>query len=107
MTQIPKGKVTTYSLLAQYIDCNSSQAIGQAFRRNPYAPAIPCHRVIKSDYKVGGFMGETVGQEIERKLSLLKKEGVLFDSKYVLIDKSLIFDFSDCEQVEFSKPEGY
>ncbi|KAG2388051.1 hypothetical protein C9374_000901 [Naegleria lovaniensis] len=106
LMQIPKGKVTTYALLAQYIDCNSSQAIGQALKRNPYAPAVPCHRVIKSDYKVGGFMGETVGEEIERKLSLLKEEGVLFDSKHVLIDKSLIFDFSDCEQVEFSKPTG-
>ncbi len=46
---IPQGRVTTYKLLADFIDCKSSQAIGQALTRNKNAPQIPCHRVIKTD----------------------------------------------------------
>lgn len=46
---IPRGKVTTYKLLANHIHCKSSQAIGQALTRNENAPQIPCHRVIKTD----------------------------------------------------------
>lgn len=45
----PKGKVTTYKLLADFIHCKSAQAIGQALTRNKNAPQIPCHRVIKTD----------------------------------------------------------
>ena len=46
---IPEGKVTTYKILADFIGCRSSQAIGQALTRNPHAPLVPCHRVIKTD----------------------------------------------------------
>lgn len=46
---IPRGYVTTYKILAEYIGCKSSQAIGQALTRNQNAPQIPCHRVIKTD----------------------------------------------------------
>jgi methylated-DNA-[protein]-cysteine S-methyltransferase len=46
---IPRGKVTTYKYLADFIGCRSSQAIGQALTRNENAPQIPCHRVIKTD----------------------------------------------------------
>ncbi|OQW94406.1 MAG: hypothetical protein BWK77_09365 [Verrucomicrobia bacterium A1] len=43
---IPKGRVTTYALLGQAIGCRSPRAVGQALRRNPFAPKVPCHRVI-------------------------------------------------------------
>ncbi len=46
---IPKGKVTTYKILEDFVGCRSSQAIGQALTRNPDAPTVPCHRVIKTD----------------------------------------------------------
>ena len=50
---IPKGKVTTYKMLGDFINCRSAQAIGQALTRNPYAPKVPCHRVIKTDGTIG------------------------------------------------------
>ncbi|MEM9018196.1 MAG: MGMT family protein, partial [Verrucomicrobiota bacterium] len=46
---IPRGKVTTYGLLGKFIGCRSAQAIGQALRRNPFAPDTPCHRVVSGD----------------------------------------------------------
>ncbi len=52
---IPKGKVTTYKLLGNYVGCKSAQAIGQALTRNPDAPGVPCHRVIKTDMTIGGY----------------------------------------------------
>jgi len=87
--RIPRGKITTYKLLAEYLDCNSPQAIGQALRCNPYAPEVPCHRVIKSDLTIGGYGGETGGKKLQRKLDLLRQEGVLFQDGQ-LVDPSRV-----------------
>lgn len=45
---------------------------------NPYAPEVPCHRVVRSNGEIGGFMGKIKGKEIERKKRMLKKEGIEF-----------------------------
>lgn len=79
VTQIPKGRVMTYQGLARAIDCGSCQAVGQALKRNPFAPAVPCHRVIKSDLTLGGFAGAREGEALGRKLALLAGEGVYFE----------------------------
>jgi methylated-DNA-[protein]-cysteine S-methyltransferase len=76
--RIPRGKVTTYKKLAGAIGCGSSRAVGQALRRNPFAPVVPCHRVIRSDLTLGGFAGRTQGAFLRRKTTLLSKEGVEF-----------------------------
>ena len=76
--RIPAGRVTTYGLLAKSIGCGSARAVGQALRRNPFAPEVPCHRVIASDLTPGGFAGRTGGRELARKLRMLAREGVTF-----------------------------
>jgi len=81
---VPEGNVVTYSILGRMINCRCAQAIGQALKNNPYAPDVPCHRVIKSDLTIGGFHGETSGKHIQRKLKLLAEEGVFFDDKMKL-----------------------
>ena len=78
LLEVPRGSTITYRELGQRIGCKSAQAIGQALRRNPFAPDVPCHRVIRSDGSVGGFMGKSKGQIIEKKLMLLAEEGVTF-----------------------------
>ena len=55
--KIPRGSVTTYGLVAKAIGCGSPRAIGQALARNPFAPEVPCHRVVHSDLRLGGFQG--------------------------------------------------
>ena len=52
---IPRGKVATYKMVARAIGCGSCQAVGQALKRNPFAPRVPCHRIIASDLSIGGF----------------------------------------------------
>ncbi|MFZ4766663.1 MAG: MGMT family protein [Roseimicrobium sp.] len=77
---IPRGKVTTYAHVAKTISCGSHQAIGQALKRNPFAPEVPCHRVISSTRTLGGFNGQREGAELTRKRALLEAEGVQFDA---------------------------
>jgi methylated-DNA-[protein]-cysteine S-methyltransferase len=77
--RIPRGKVTTYKHLARAVGCGSSRAVGQALKVNPYAPRVPCHRVIRSDLTIGGFSGAVRGPQIERKKALLLEEGIRFD----------------------------
>jgi methylated-DNA-[protein]-cysteine S-methyltransferase len=79
--RIPKGKVTTYKLLAAEIECGSNQAVGQALKRNPFAPEVPCHRVVRTDLSIGGFYGQTEGREIVRKNKMLQQEGVDLDGR--------------------------
>jgi methylated-DNA-[protein]-cysteine S-methyltransferase len=73
---VEKGHVTTYQDLGKWIDCGSSQAIGQALKRNPFAPEIPCHRVVKKDLTLGGFCGTFA--KAPEKMRLLEEEGVIF-----------------------------
>lgn len=54
---IETGYVSTYGAIAQVLGCKSAQAVGQALRRNPFAPTVPCHRVISADLCIGGFFG--------------------------------------------------
>ena len=49
-------------------------ALCSAMRNNPLPLIIPCHRVIRSDGSIGGFMGKTHGKEIELKIRLLERE---------------------------------
>jgi len=76
---IPAGFVTTYGSLATQLGCRSSQAIGQALRNNPFAPEVPCHRVVKSDGSLGGFFGDSKDRAQMRKRRLLEDEGIVFD----------------------------
>lgn len=74
LLEVPRGETITYGELARRIGCRSAQAVGQALKRNPFAPHVPCHRVIASDGTIGGFHGEREGEIIEKKKRLLKEE---------------------------------
>lgn len=74
LLDVPRGTTISYGELAERIGCRSAQAIGQALRRNPFAPEVPCHRVIRTDGSLGGFHGEREGEMIEHKRKLLAEE---------------------------------
>lgn len=100
LLKIPEGKVTTYKELAHTVKCNSAQAIGQALRKNPFAPLVPCHRVVKTDRTLGGFSGSIKNNTVERKMKLLKTEGVKFkvmgsdQCSQAVVDKENVWHFS-------------
>ena len=74
LLNIPAGRTITYGELAKRIGCRSAQAVGQALKRNPFAPEIPCHRVVAAGGSIGGYLGKREGEMIERKRKLLKDE---------------------------------
>lgn len=74
LLEIPRGETISYKDLGLRIGCRSAQAIGQALKRNPFAPEVPCHRVIASDGSIGGFHGQRDGEMIEKKIKLLEEE---------------------------------
>ena len=69
--RVPRGKVTTYGAIAKALGTKAHRAVGNALHANPYAPRVPCHRVVKSDGSVGGF-----GGGVRKKIRMLKKEGI-------------------------------
>ncbi|RMF05313.1 MGMT family protein [Candidatus Woesearchaeota archaeon] len=68
--EIPKGKVSTYSDIAEAIGTNAVRAVGTVLRKNPCPPEIPCHRVVKSDGTLGMYSGEKTKKE------MLEQEGI-------------------------------
>ena len=75
LKKIPRGSVKTYSQVAKAIGKpRAVRAVANAIGKNPYAPIIPCHRVIRSDGSLGGYSGKG---GIKTKKLLLKKEGVI------------------------------
>ena len=76
MEKIPEGRVTTYGLVAKKLNTKAYRAVGNACRRNPYAPRVPCHREVRSDGTVGGFGGKTSGKNVKKKIQMLRKEHV-------------------------------
>jgi O-6-methylguanine DNA methyltransferase len=69
---IPKGKTITYGELAKKIGHpGASRAVGQALARNPFAPEVPCHRVVGADGKITGYSAKG---GIRNKIQMLRKE---------------------------------
>lgn len=87
--QIPKGKVTTYKVLAEALNTKAYQAIGQALKKNPFAPNVPCHRVVSSTGHLHGFKGKRKGKAIEEKKLLLEKEGIQIEKNKINLKKYL------------------
>ena len=72
---IKKGQIKTYLEVAKAInEPNAVRAVANAIGKNPHAPKIPCHRVIRSDGTLGGYSGSG---GIKTKKKLLKSEGIL------------------------------
>ena len=93
METIPKGRVTTYGLIARKLNTHAYRAVGNACRKNPYAPRVPCHRVVRSDGTIGGFAGKTSGKTVKRKIALLKREGVEVKGLKILNFQEVLFRF--------------
>ncbi len=92
---IPKGRVTTYKAIAEYLGSRAVRAVGSAVAKNPYAPEVPCHRVVPSSGELGNYSAE--GGSI-RKMELLRSEGVVVENGKIVEFKSLLFEFERGEE---------
>lgn len=76
--KIPKGKVITYKSVAHALNCKAYRAVGNALNKNRNKK-VPCHRVVKSNGKVGKFARGT-----REKIKLLKREGIKIRGSRIL-----------------------
>ena len=87
LKKVPKGKVITYAGLARMIGRpKAHRAVGSAMNINPYAPQVPCHRVVKSNGDLGGF-----ATDIEVKIKRLQEEGVMVSDNKIVDFRSTLF----------------
>ena len=85
LCEIPKGQVTTYKELAKRLKTRGYRAVGQIVGKNPNAPKVPCHRVVRTD---GGLGGYAFG--LDKKIAILASEKVeVKDGKIVNFEKKL------------------
>lgn len=85
--RVPKGKVATYGQIARLAGSpKAARAVGAFMKKNPYAPTVPCHRVVGSDGSLTGFSG---GKGIITKKKMLVSEGVSFINNKVNLLVSL------------------
>jgi methylated-DNA-[protein]-cysteine S-methyltransferase len=82
--RIPKGKVTTYGHIARHLGTHAYRAVGMAMNQNPYAPAVPCHRVVGSQGALTGFAGG-----LPKKKAMLAAERVPMRDGRVLLEEAL------------------
>lgn len=83
--KIPKGKVSTYKEIAKALNTKAYRAVGNGLNKNPYAPKVPCHRVVNSKGELHGF-----AHGLKAKKRLLEKEGIkIKKNKVVNFEKVL------------------
>jgi methylated-DNA-[protein]-cysteine S-methyltransferase len=89
LKEVPCGKVTTYGYLARAAGHpGAARAVGNAVNKNPWAPRVPCHRVVASGGGIGGF-----ASGINNKIKLLKKEGVEVKKGRILGFNEILYKF--------------
>ena len=90
LKQVPSGKVISYSGLVEMVGRpQAHRAVGNAMNKNPFAPEVPCHRVVKSNGDLGGFGG---GSRL--KIKRLQEEGVKVSNNKIVNFQSVLFKTS-------------
>ncbi len=89
LLEVPKGKVTTYGELSKAVGIKNGQRfVGNVMNKNPYPAIVPCHRVVMSTGKIGGY---AYGEHIKTKM--LNNEGIQIKDGKILDWKNKIHRF--------------
>ena len=89
LLEVPKGQITTYGELAKAVGLkNGQRVIGKIMNKNPYPVIVPCHRVVMSTGKIGGY---AYGEQIKTKL--LNDEGIKIENGKIKDFEKNVFRF--------------
>ena len=89
LLEVPKGQITTYGELAKAVGLkNGQRAVGKIMNKNPYPVIIPCHRVVMSTGKIGGY---AYGEHVKAKM--LNDEGVKIQNGKIVELENIIYRF--------------
>ena len=86
--KVPKGRVTTYKEIGDRIGIKGYRAVGMALNKNPFAPKVPCHRIVGSDGNLVGF-----ASGLRKKAQLLRKEGIEVKNNKIADFEKVLFKF--------------
>ena len=97
ISQIPRGRVSTYLEVAKALgDPVAARWVGKALKENPHPIVVPCHRVVMSSGKIGGYSGG-----VEKKIELLVSEGVRVEGDRIVdLPKILFKEFSSSKPLK-------
>jgi len=96
LLQIPAGKVTSYGEIARAIGRPGAvRAVGSAVGKNPFAPEVPCHRVVPADGRIGRYSG---GEGVATKIALLEAEGVRVEGGRIVEFRDRFHCFAEREE---------
>ncbi|MFA4834245.1 MAG: MGMT family protein [Patescibacteria group bacterium] len=85
--KVPRGRVTTYGEIARLLGrLKAGRAVGNALNKNPYAPVVPCHRVVNGTGGIGGF-----NKGVKAKVKILASEGVKVKNGKVVNFKEVVY----------------
>ena len=89
LLEVPKGQITTYGELAKAVGLkNGQRAVGKIMNKNPYPVIIPCHRVVMSTGKIGGY---AYGEHV--KTNMLNNEGIKIENGKIIDMENVIYRF--------------
>ncbi len=89
LLKVPKGQITTYGELAKAVGLkNGQRAVGKIMNKNPYPVIIPCHRVVMSTGKIGGY---AYGEHVKTKM--LNDEGINIQNGKIVDLENKIYRF--------------
>ena len=86
--KVPKGRVTTYKEIGDRVGIKGYRAVGMALNKNPFAPKVPCHRIVGSDGNLVGF-----ASGLRKKAQLLRKEGIEVKNNKITDFEKVLFKF--------------
>jgi methylated-DNA-[protein]-cysteine S-methyltransferase len=89
LLEVPRGRITTYGELAKAVGLkNGQRAVGKIMNKNPYPVIIPCHRVVMSTGKIGGY---AYGEHVKTKM--LNDEGIEIENGKIVDLKNTLYRF--------------
>ncbi len=89
LLEVPKGQITTYGELAKSVGLkNGQRAVGKIMNKNPYPVIIPCHRVVMSTGKIGGY---SYGEHV--KIKMLGDEGIEIQNGKIVGLENVLYRF--------------
>jgi O-6-methylguanine DNA methyltransferase len=87
VSRVPWGYVVTYGQIAKSTENpKAARVVGNIMRRNPFPFIVPCHRVVRNDGSIGGFMGG-FQNSTRVKEKLLEMEDIIFENGRINLGK--------------------
>ncbi len=91
--KIPRGRVSTYKIIAEKLDTKAYRLVGYALKNNSNIRKIPCYRIVDSNGRLCGFDGNNSRRSLNKKAKLLRKEGIIVKDNKIMNFEKVLYKF--------------